>query len=44
MKKGTAEGTRPEIAESSILCGHQAFKSHIKSIIHNDDKVEVAKG
>ncbi len=33
-----------EIAELSILCVHQAYKTHIKSIIHNDDQVEVAKG
>jgi hypothetical protein len=34
-----------EIAESFILCGHQAFKTHIKSIaifMHEDDRVEVA--
>jgi hypothetical protein len=34
-----------EIAESFILCGHQAYKTHIKSIaifVHNDDRVMVA--
>jgi hypothetical protein len=32
-----------EIAESFILCGHQAFKMHIKNIavfMHEDDRVE----
>jgi hypothetical protein len=36
-----------EINESFILCDHQAYKIHIKSIalfIHNDDRVEVARG
>ncbi len=36
-----------ELAESFILCGHQAFKTHIKNIavfIHNDDRMEVAQG
>jgi hypothetical protein len=36
-----------EMAESFILCSHQAFKTHIKSIaifIHEDDWVEVAQG
>jgi hypothetical protein len=36
-----------EIAESFILCGHQAYKTHIKIIavfMHNDDRVEVARG
>jgi hypothetical protein len=36
-----------EIAESFILCSHQAFKTHIKNIavfMHKDDWVEVAKG
>jgi hypothetical protein len=36
-----------ELAESFILCGHQAFKTHIKSIavfIHKDDWMEVAQG
>jgi hypothetical protein len=36
-----------ELAESVILCGHQAFKIHIKSIavfIHKDDRMEVAQG
>ncbi len=35
-----------ELAESFILCGHQAFKTHIKSIavfIHKDDRMEVAQ-
>ncbi len=36
-----------ELAESFILCGHQAFRTHIKSIavfIHKDDRMEVAQG
>jgi hypothetical protein len=36
-----------EITESFILCGHQAYKTQIKSIalfVHNDDCVEVHKG
>ncbi len=36
-----------ERAESFILCGHQAFKTHIKNIavfIHKDDRMEVAQG
>ncbi len=36
-----------EVAESFILCGHQAFRTHVKSIavfIHNDDRMEVAQG
>jgi hypothetical protein len=36
-----------EMAESFILCSHQAFKTHIKGIaifIHEDDRVEVAQG
>jgi hypothetical protein len=36
-----------EMAESFILCGHQAFKTHIKSIavfIHEDDRIVVAQG
>jgi hypothetical protein len=36
-----------ELAESFILCGHQAFKTHIKNIavfIHKDDRMEVAQG
>ncbi len=31
-----------ELAESFILCGHQAFKTHIKNIavfIHKDDRM-----
>jgi hypothetical protein len=35
-----------EQAESFILCGHQAFRTHIKSIavfIHKDDRMEVAQ-
>jgi hypothetical protein len=35
-----------ELAESFILCGHQAFKTHIKNIvvfIHKDDRMEVAQ-
>jgi hypothetical protein len=36
-----------ELAKSFILCGHQAFKTHIKIIavfIHKDDRMEVAQG
>jgi hypothetical protein len=36
-----------QLAESFILCGHQAFKTHIKNIavfIHKDDRMEVAQG
>jgi hypothetical protein len=36
-----------KLAESFTLCGHQAFKTHIKSIaifIHKDDRMEVAQG
>jgi hypothetical protein len=36
-----------ELTESFILCGHQAFKTHIKNIavfIHKDDWMEVAQG
>jgi hypothetical protein len=36
-----------ELAETFILCGHQTFKTHIKSIavfIHKDDRMEVAQG
>jgi hypothetical protein len=36
-----------EMAELFILCSHQVFKTHIKSIaifIHEDDQVEVAQG
>jgi hypothetical protein len=36
-----------EVAESFILCGHQAFRTHIKSIavfVHKDDRMEVAQG
>jgi hypothetical protein len=43
--KGQAVGL--ELAESFILCGHQAFKTHIKSIavfIHKDDLMEGAQG
>jgi hypothetical protein len=35
-----------EMAELFILCSHQAFKTHIKSIaifIHEDDRVEVVQ-
>jgi hypothetical protein len=34
-----------KLMESFILCGHQAFKTHIKNIavfIHKDDRMEVA--
>jgi hypothetical protein len=36
-----------ELAESFIMCGHQAFKTHIKNIavfVHKDDRMEVAQG
>ncbi len=36
-----------DLAESFILCGHQAFRTHIKSIavfIHKDDRMEAAQG
>jgi hypothetical protein len=36
-----------KLAESFILCGHQAFQTHIKNIavfIHKDDRMEVAQG
>ncbi len=35
-----------EVAESFILCGHQAFRTHIKNIavfVHKDDRMEVAQ-
>jgi hypothetical protein len=35
-----------ELAESFILCGHQAFRTHIKNIavfIHKDDRMEVPR-
>jgi hypothetical protein len=36
-----------ELAESFILCRHQAFRTHIKNIavfVHKDDRMEVAQG
>jgi hypothetical protein len=36
-----------ELAESFILCSHQAFWTHIKNIavfVHKDDRMEVAQG
>ncbi len=36
-----------KLMESFILCGHQAFKTHIKNIavfIHKDDRMEVSQG
>ncbi len=36
-----------EVAESFILCGHHAFRTHIKNIavfVHKDDRMEVAQG
>ncbi len=45
--KNKDQAARLEIAEYFILCGHQAYKMHIKSIaifIHNDDMVVVARG
>jgi hypothetical protein len=41
------QAARLEIAESFILCGQQAHKTHIKNIavfMHNDDLVEVTRG
>jgi hypothetical protein len=43
--KGQAAGLK--LAESFILCGHQAFNTHIKNIavfIHKDNRMEVAQG
>ncbi len=36
-----------ELAESFILCGHQAYRTHIKNIavfIHKDERMQVAQG
>ncbi len=36
-----------ELAESFILCGHQACRTHIKNIavlIHKDERMQVAQG
>jgi hypothetical protein len=36
-----------ELAESFILCGHQAYGTHIKNIavfIHKDERMQVAQG
>jgi hypothetical protein len=36
-----------EVAESFILCGHHAYRTHIKNIavfVHEDDRMEVAQG
>ncbi len=36
-----------EVAESFILCGHQAFRTHIKNIavfVHKDERMEVGQG
>jgi hypothetical protein len=44
--KNKDQAARLEIAEYFIMCGHQAYKMHIKSIvifIHNDDRVVVAR-
>jgi hypothetical protein len=41
------QAARLELTESFILCGHQAFKIHIKNIavfIHKDNRMEVAQG
>jgi hypothetical protein len=41
------QAARLEMARSFILCGHQVFKTHIKSIavfIHEDDQMEVTQG
>jgi hypothetical protein len=35
------------MTESFILCGHQTYKTHIKTkaiFIHTDDQVEVVRG
>jgi hypothetical protein len=35
-----------EVAESFILCSHQAFRTHIKNIavfVHKDDRMEVGR-
>ncbi len=35
-----------ELAESFILCGHQTFRTHIKTIVvfvHKEDRMEVAQ-
>jgi hypothetical protein len=39
------QATRLDLAESFIQCGHQAFKTHIKSIaiFMHDNLVEVAQ-
>jgi hypothetical protein len=44
--KDKDQATGLEIAELFILCGHQAYKTHIKNIavfMHNNDRVEVAQ-
>ncbi len=36
-----------EVAESFVLCGHHAYRTHIKNIavfVHKDDRIEVAQG
>ncbi len=41
-RQDTDQAAGLELAESFILCGHQAFKTNIKSIavfIHNDDRM-----
>jgi hypothetical protein len=45
--KDKDQAARLEIAKLLILCGHQAYKTHIKSIaifVHNYDRTEVARG
>jgi hypothetical protein len=45
--KGKDKAAVLEIAKSFILCSHQVYKTHIKSIalfVHNDDRVKVARG
>ncbi len=47
MLEGSTALARLEISEFFILCGHQAYKMHIKSItvvVHNDDRVEITHG
>ncbi len=41
------QAARLEVAESFILCGHHAYRTHIKNIavfVHKDDRMEVAQG
>jgi hypothetical protein len=41
------QGAGLELAELFILCGYQAFRTHIKNIavfVHKDDRMEIAQG